>query len=122
MSPFNIEFNEAENTVKGNGSDKVGEYDIEGILNKQTQRVALKKKYRLNTGDAKENLGHTVKIRLKRINNEKFEGMYYVNTDKFEGVGEWSMKCTQAMNEACVEVNAHITLPTDRFVQTYCTY
>ena len=105
MKNFILRFEEGR--VSGNGADKVGVYTIEGVYSEKTRRMGLDKKYILGTGDPKENLGHTVKIRLNShahfcdFNEEKsaFSGDWYVKTHKYEGCGDWFIS-------RCGEINA----------------
>eukprot|EP01083_Nonionella_stella_P124737 376834_1 len=92
MHPFNLTF-DGFNNVQDNGSDTVGQYNISGIYSKHTSRMQLNKTYIRGTGNALENLGHTVKIKLE-WNRKKlqFEGPWYVYTHKYEGTGSWIIK------------------------------
>ena len=95
----NFELRFVDGMVSGNGEDKVGEYIIKGKYSEQTQRMALDKEYILGTGDPKENLGHTVNIRLEYNGNKsEFCGDWYVKTYKYEGSGEWVLRLCGLMN------------------------
>lgn len=48
--------------LQGNGQDTVGQFTLEGEY--KSAKVAFAKKYILGTGDAEQNEGHTVQLRL----------------------------------------------------------
>eukprot|EP01084_Bolivina_argentea_P155036 270214_1 len=77
-------------SVKGSGTDGVGDYNINGIYSENTARMQLNQIYIEGTGDLSENFGHTVKIRLEYNTAKKqFMGSWYVNTGKYEDTGKW---------------------------------
>ena len=56
-------------TTTGNGQDDVGQFTLDGVY--KAAKLALLKHYILGTGDAKENSGHTVTLRLTCCQVEK---------------------------------------------------
>ena len=87
MKNFRLQFE--DNIVTGNGSDKVGDYNLKGVYSIKTQRMILDKTYIAGTGDRDQNLGHTVKIRLEyNLQKDEFKGDWHVKTHKYVGHGD----------------------------------
>ena len=92
MKAFRLRFDQETETVQGNGTDNVGNYTIDGIYSNRTKRIALNKTYIRGTGNAEQNLGHTVKVLLEfDIKRNEFQGDYHVKTKKYEGYDTWCM-------------------------------
>ena len=80
-------------TVTGSGKDDVGEFTIKGGYSIDLQRLALRKTYRLGTGNITQNLGHTVLIQVTwNPNQNQFVGKWYVRTHKYQGEGPFQLK------------------------------
>ncbi|CAF1349276.1 unnamed protein product [Adineta steineri] len=78
--------------IKGAGSDDIGIFSIKGFYSTKTNRIVLEKVYKSNTGNTKENSGHTVKIKLIwNEENNQFEGSWYTNTTKYKGNDKFNL-------------------------------
>ncbi|CAF3006669.1 unnamed protein product, partial [Rotaria sp. Silwood2] len=72
---LSLSFDPETSKVTGNGSDDVGDYNIEGIYSTTTHWMGLTKKYQNGTGDLSQNLGHYVTIQVTwNTNQRRFEG------------------------------------------------
>lgn len=90
---FLLSFDSQSMKIIGSGSDDVGEFTIDGIYSNQTYRVGLTKQYQAGTGNPFENLGHQVIIQLTwNVENYRFEGKWYVQTNKFYGEDKFELK------------------------------
>ena len=73
MDPFKMQFTLIDNSnsykITGKGTDLVGQYLLAGELNMENGRISINKTYRMGTGDPKQNLGHTVQLRLEWDSN-----------------------------------------------------
>ncbi|CAF1145022.1 unnamed protein product [Didymodactylos carnosus] len=83
-----------DRTVTGYGSDKIGDYTVEGTWSDKTLRMAIIKQYKLGTGNnPSQNLGHKVQIQLKWNEKEnQFDGKWYVQTSKYHGEDQYRLQ------------------------------
>ena len=66
---------------------------MQGSYNLNTGRVCFTKKYRAGTGDAHENLGHSVEYRgtFQGSLAAGLRGSWFVNTHRYTGEGEFHL-------------------------------
>ena len=87
-----IVFDIDQNMLSGHGKDIVGQYTLTGHISTELLTINMIKEYRLDTGDARENLGHEVKIDLKWNNRKRvFVGQWFVHTHKYQGEGQYEL-------------------------------
>jgi hypothetical protein len=80
-------------TIKGSGTDDIGEFTADGIYSQSTRRIGLTEHYQLGTGDPNENLGHDVIIQVNyNARRNQFDGKWYVHTRKYFGEGQIELK------------------------------
>ena len=61
-----------------------------------TRRIGLTKIYQKGTGNPAENLGHTVTIQFEwNFRKRRFEGKWYVKTNKYSGNNKFRLKFQQ---------------------------
>jgi hypothetical protein len=90
---LSLMFDAKQMKINGTGRDDVGTFFVTGIYSTKTQRLGLHKRYRLGTGNSRENLGHTVTIQLYwNPSNNQFEGKWYVQTAKYTGEDKFELK------------------------------
>lgn len=100
---LSLKFDHIAMKVSGAGSDDVGSFTVTGIFSTETQRLGLTKKYRLGTGNASENLGHSVTIQLYwNPNTNQFEGKWYVQTKKYGGEDKFELKFSNQPNSNAI--------------------
>ncbi|CAF0873525.1 unnamed protein product [Adineta ricciae] len=93
---FRLLFDPETPTVTGNGIDDVGEYEIEGMYSRKSNRMGLIKNYRQGTGDRTQNLGHNVTIQVAwNETQQQFEGKWFVKTSKYRGEDKFELKFEQ---------------------------
>ncbi|CAF4126724.1 unnamed protein product [Adineta steineri] len=91
--PFPLLFNSQTMKIKGTGSDDIGVFTIKGFYSTKTNRIVLKKEYKSNTGNTKQNSGHSVKMKLMwNEENNQFEGNWHINTTKYRGYGKFNLQ------------------------------
>lgn len=74
--------------IKGNGSDDVGQYNIDGKVTASDGVMTYNKKYVPGTGDCEENLGHTVSYKgTLQAQGQGFKGTWSVNNSVYTGSG-----------------------------------
>ncbi|CAF3785955.1 unnamed protein product [Rotaria sp. Silwood1] len=90
---MSITFDHATGRVTGHGYDDVGKFTIDGTFSEENQRIALTKIYALGTGDAKENFGHAVSVKLIwNTSHGQFEGKWFVQTNNYRGEDKFELK------------------------------
>jgi hypothetical protein len=93
--PFrlSLRFDHSAGTVSGHGHDNVGNFTIDGIFSPRTLRLGLSMKYRLGTGDRRENMGHTATVQLKWNSAEnRYDGKWYVQVPTYRGEGKFELE------------------------------
>ncbi|CAF2632189.1 unnamed protein product [Rotaria sp. Silwood2] len=88
---MSLEFDHTTGKVIGHGYDDVGSFNVGGTFSIEKQQIILSKTYTPGGGDSKENIGHTITMKLTwNSSNVQFEGNWrdetdlYRNEDKFE--------------------------------------
>eukprot|EP01083_Nonionella_stella_P220243 788208_1 len=88
IPPFELHFDATNKTVSGGGWEEVGKYKIVGEYNPLNGRIAMAQIFQIGTGNPRENLGHTVYIRLQWYPpRNAFTGKWYCKTHKYQGSG-----------------------------------
>ncbi|CAF4390988.1 unnamed protein product, partial [Rotaria sp. Silwood2] len=94
---LSLSFDPETSKVTGNGSDDVGNYNIEGIYSPTTHRMGLTKKYQYGTGDPSQNLGHYVTIQVTwNTRRRRFKGKWFVRTNKYTGENKFDLKLVKS--------------------------
>jgi len=97
---FSLFFDPLSTNITGSGTDDVGTFTIDGTYSTESHRIGLTKKYKLGTGNQKENLGHEVTIQLTwNSHNNQFEGKWYVQTSKYNGEDKFELKLIRQQQE-----------------------
>ena len=90
---FSLVFDPETSQVTGNGWDDVGEYTVQGLYSRRTNRMSLIKGYRKGTGNRTQNLGHNVTIQVAWKSSERlFEGRWFVKTSKYSGDDKFQLR------------------------------
>ena len=77
-------------------SDAIGSYSVTGKFKEGKSGLTLQKHYISGTGNPSQNLGHTVKTRLRYNRKTKeFWGIWIVNTFAYQGTGKFYVWLTE---------------------------
>lgn len=88
-----LNFDRGMSTIRGEGTDDVGNYTVEGVFSIETHRMGLTKTYRAGTGNSRENFGHSVTLQLAwNPANEQFEGKWFIQTARYRGEDKFQLK------------------------------
>lgn len=93
--PFimSLNFDPVATTVRGYGSDDVGQFSIDGQCSNQSTNISLIKRYKSGTGNPSENFGHQVTMNLTwNQKTGQFEGQWSVDVSRYRGNGKMELK------------------------------
>jgi hypothetical protein len=87
-----IIFNIDQNTVRGNGTDDMGQFTLTGYISTELLTINMIKKYYSSIDDTQDTVGYETKIDLE-WNDEKrtFEGKWFTHKYKNKGEGSYEL-------------------------------
>lgn len=90
---MSLSFDRSSSRVTGHGCDNIGKFTADGTFSEENGRIAINKVYELDTGDSRENFGHTVALQLTwNPSHGQFEGKWFVQTNHYRGEGQFELK------------------------------